>query len=310
MKALTVKFHLSSIFLTVAVLFGTAFIPPISPSRNTSTLVNDSLLLRIGVAITTKTLMEKANPVFSERYPSVKFSTVVGQTGAMVDSVITSNVQVAITTRKIKDYEQLKAPMLTATPIGLDGLVLTVAKSNPIISLSFEQIAGIYTGQITNWKQIGGKDLPIVAIGRTKAYDPINLFADFMQLDTKVLPSGLVYSVKGKNNYGNIPIISTATDNDALALLTSAENTITYFPLQVLTAYQAQAHKVKALAFNGVVASHRTVEDGSYFIHRQLNAITLGKPNERTQIMIDFLLGRSGQKLINQAGFLSLKNKK
>ena len=263
---------------------------------------------RIGIAVTTKPLMQLVKPAFAAKYPNVYFNEIINQTGVVVDSVITGYADVAITTRTIKDYEKQKAPTLVGTPIGLDGLVLAVAKSNPITNLTFNQIVGIYTGTITNWKQVGGKDLPIVVIGRNKAYDPINLFADFMQLDTKLVEKGVLYSVKGKDVWSKILTPALATNDEALAMLNKIEGVITYFPLQVLNEYKAKEYNVKALSFNGVEATHETVENGTYFIHRQLNAITNGKLNKNVALLIDFLLSKEGQKILNQAGFLSVKN--
>ena len=219
-------------------------------------------------------------------------------------------LQLLLQPEKIKDYEKQKTPTLIGTPIGLDGLVLAVAKSNPITTLSFDEIAGIYTGKITNWKELGGSDLPIVVIGRNKQYDPINLFADFMQLDTKLAENGVLYAAKGKDTWSKTTAPALATNDEALAMLNSAEGAITYFPLQVLNGYKAKGLNLKSLAFNGIEATHQTIENGTYFIHRQLNAITNGKPNKNVQLLIDFLLSNEGQQLINQSGFLSLNNNK
>lgn len=102
-----------------------------------------------------------------------------------MEAVIAGKADLAVTTRNLKDFEIKKSATIMGTPIGLDGLILAVSNSLPLVSLSFEQIVAIWTRTISNWKQLGGPDLPIVVIGRTKAYDPIQLFADFMKLDCK-----------------------------------------------------------------------------------------------------------------------------
>ena len=268
----------------------------------------DTSAIRVGIAVTAHPLMRLINPAFAAKYPDVHFNSMVEQTSVVVDSVISGYASVAITTRTIKDYEKQKEPTLMGTPIGLDGFIVTVAKSNPVTSLTFDQVVGIYTGTITNWKEVGGKDLPIIVIGRNKGYDPINLFADFMQMDTKLVTDGVLYSIKGKESWSKISVPAPATNEAALALLNISENTVTYFPLQVLNEYKSAGLNVKALAFNGIEATYHSIEDGSYFIHRKLNAITKGKPVHTIQLLIDFLLSASGQQLINEAGFLSLKN--
>jgi len=193
------------------------------------------------------------------------------------------------------------------TPIGLDGLVVAVSSAVPVSNLSFEQIAGIYTGKYSNWNQLGGSDLAIVVIGRIKAYDPIQLFADFMQLDTKPLDGGIVYSAKGKNMWSTTVAASPGTDDAALEILLKTPGAITYFPLQIFNNYQKRNKAIKALNFSGVKATVATIASGDYFIHRRLNVITNGTPAGVSKAFVDFMLSEKGQQLIQQAGFLSIK---
>jgi len=288
----------------------TVFLSMVMVSLNAQTNPSKKDTSIIGISVTTLPLMQLARPAFASKYPEAHFKTIVDQTGVVVDSVITGYAAVAITTRTIKDYEKEKSGSLKGTPIGLDGLVLTVAKSNPVNSLTFDQIVLIYTGAITNWKEVGGKNMAIVVIGRNKGFDPINLFADFMRLDTKFIKDGVQYSVKGEDSWSKIPSLIPSTNEAALAMLNKSGNAITYFPLQVFNEYKAQGRNLKPLAFNGIEATHQTIENSSYFIHRQLNAITKGIPGSTAQLLIDFLLSASGQQLINKAGFLSLNNSK
>jgi phosphate transport system substrate-binding protein len=93
----------------------------------------------------------------------------------------------------------------------------------------------------------------------------------------------------------------------ALNLLLKTPGAITYFPLQILKNYKAKNLSVKGLTFDGVEATKTTIADGTYFIHRTLNAITNGEPKSNTQQFVSFLLSAEGQKLVSAAGFLDLK---
>lgn len=260
---------------------------------------------KMGVAVTTKHLMELVLPVFAAENTTIKIINEVDQTGNVVDNVITGKAAVAVTTRDLKDFEIKKSSTIMGTPIGLDGLVLVVSNSIPINSLTFEQIAGIWTGSYINWKQLGGPDLPIVVIGRTKAYDPIQLFADFMKLDTKFTEGGISYSEKDKSMWGkSAPALST--DDAAVELLQKTPGAITYLPLQICNNYKSRGYNVKALDFNGVEATKATMANGKYFIHRRLNIMTNGKPAGTAKLFVDFMLSDKGQQLIKDAGFLKL----
>jgi phosphate transport system substrate-binding protein len=219
---------------------------------------------------------------------------------------MSNKAAVAITTRNIKDYEKLKCPTLVGTPIGLDGLAIAVSPSLPVTNLTFGQIQAIWTGTIVNWKELGGPDLPIVLIGRSKSYDSIMLFCDFMKLESKPVEGGLIYRDKNKDTWYEKVVTAPETDDMALAVLLKTPGAITYFPLQILNNYKAKNMAVKSVSFDGIEATKETIANGTYFIHRTLNAITNNKPQGDTKKFCDFLLSKEGQKLIVKAGFLSL----
>jgi len=262
--------------------------------------------LKIGVAVTTRHLMALVIPVFSTANADLKLTSYIHETGNVVGDVIQGKTSVAVTTRNLKDYEKEKSATIMGTPIGFDGLVLTVSTSIPVSSLTFEQIVAIWTGACTNWKEIGGPDLPIVVIGRTKAYDPIKLFDDFMKLESKPVEGGLVYREKGKEIGFQIVALSPATDDLALEILGKTPGAITYFPLQIYSKFKSNGLEIKALDFDGVKATSSTISKGEYFIHRTLNAITNGKPEGAVKRFVDFMLSVEGQQLVKDAGFLPL----
>lgn len=266
--------------------------------------------LKIGVATTTKALMKLIEPAFETSSKTVEIAPTIAATADVVELVIAGKANVAVTTRNLKDYEKVKCPSLVGTPIGLDGLAIVVPMSNPVTNLTFSQIAAIWTGNIVNWKELGGPDLPIVLIGRTKAYDPIMLFCDFMKLESKPVEGGLIYREKGKEIWCQTVVSAPETDDLALATLLKIPGAITYFPLQVLNNYKGKNVAVKSLLFDGIQPTKETIANGTYFIHRTLNAITNGKPEGNTHVFIDFSLSDEGQKLVENAGFLTIGKRK
>lgn len=263
--------------------------------------------LNVAVATTTKVLMKLVEPVFEASKKGAEIAPTIGATGDMVELVMAGKAAVAVTTRNRKEYEIQKCPTLVGTPIGLDGLAIVVAATNPVSNLAFEQISAIWTGKIVNWKELGGPDLPIVLIGRTKAYDSIMLFCDFMKLESKAVEGGLVYREKGKEEWCPTVVTAPETDDLALSTLLDSPGAITYFPLQILNNYKAKNKAVKSVSFDGIQPTKETIADGTYFIHRTLNAITNGYPKGETKCFVDFLLSKKGQKGITKAGFIALK---
>ncbi|MBC7846000.1 MAG: substrate-binding domain-containing protein [Flavobacterium sp.] len=277
-----------------------------SQHNKESVIVESKETLKLAVATTVKVLMKLVEPAFEPVNKNTKITSTIGPTGDMVELVMAGKSKVAITTRNLKDYEKVKCPTLVGTPIGLDGLAIVVSSSNPVSNLAFAQISAIWTGKIVNWKELGGPDLPIVLIGRTKAYDSIMLFCDFMKLESKPVEGGLIYREKGKEDWCSTVITAPETDDLALTILLKTPGAITYFPLQVLNNYKEYKIAVKCLSFDGVQPTKETIANGTYFIHRTLNAITNGQPEGLTKTFVDFLVSMKGQELIVEAGFLSL----
>jgi ABC-type phosphate transport system substrate-binding protein/sugar phosphate isomerase/epimerase len=272
------------------------------------TKVESKDTLKVAVATTTKALMKLIEPAFETTKRNIKIASTVGSTGDMVELVMSGKSKVAITTRNLKDYEKVKCPTLVGTPIGLDGLAIVVSNSNPISNLTFEQISAIWTGKIVNWKELGGPDLPIVLIGRTKAYDSIMLFCDFMKLESKEVEGGLIYRQKDKENWCPTIVSAPETDDLALTVLLKTPGAISYFPLQILNNYIAKNIAVKTVSFDGVQPTKETIANGTYFIHRTLNAITNGQPEGITKTFVDFLLSNEGQIEVTKTGFLTQNN--
>lgn len=277
-------------------------------SEKENATVESKDTLKVAVATTTKALMKLVEPAFETSKKGSEIASTIGATGDMVELVMSGKSKVAITTRNLKDYEKVKCPTLIGTPIGLDGLAIVVSNSNPISNLTFEQISAIWTGQIVNWKELGGPDLPIVLIGRTKAYDSIMLFCDFMKLESKEVEGGLIYREKNKEKWCPTIVSAPETDDFALTVLLKTPGAISYFPLQILNNYKANDKAVKSLSFDGVQPSKETIANGTYFIHRTLNAITNGQPEGITKTFVDFLLSKEGQNVVTKAGFVAQNN--
>lgn len=268
-------------------------------------ITNDTL--KVATASTTKVLVKLVEPAFESSKKGFEIDSRTGTTGDMVELVMAGKAALAVTTRNIKDYEKLKCPTLVGTPIGLDGLAIVVSASLPVTNLTFEQIQAIWTGAIVNWKTLGGPDLPIVLIGRSKEYDSIMLFCDFMKLESKPVEGGLIYRDKAKEVWNQTVVKAPETDDMALSVLLQIPGAITYFPLQILNNYKTKNSGIKSLSFNGIQPTKETIANGTYFIHRTLNAITNNQPQGKTKKFCDFILSKKGQKIITEAGFLSLK---
>jgi phosphate transport system substrate-binding protein len=269
-------------------------------------VVGEAGEMKVLVSTSCQPLIERVVPAFAATTNGGSLAVSNISSTVLVSKVIAGEAAIGITSRNLKAKEKEASPAVTATPIGLDALVVTVPAANAITNLSSAQVCGIWTGAITNWQELGGPDLAIAVIGRTKAYDPIRLFGDFMKLETKEVEGGLVYRQPGKEAWSTSAAEAAATDEQALATLAARPGAITYFPLGRLLAYKTKGLPVKGLTMNAIAATPETIAGNLYPISRTLNAITPSAPTGSSKDLIEFLLSASGQKLVAEAGFVPL----
>ena len=166
---------------------------------------------------------------------------------------------------------------LELVPIGSDAFVFIVNDSNPVSDITIEQIRGIYSGQITNWKELGGKNMQIAAMRRNKNSGSQTALEKIM---------------------GDIPI-----KPDYTALFGSPIG----FSFRYYVTGMLGEGGVKILTINGIAPTPETIADGSYPIAGNIYAIyRKGETNENVQKAIDFMLSPEGQKIVEQSGYIPL----
>ena len=166
---------------------------------------------------------------------------------------------------------------LEMVPIGSDAFVFIVNDSNPVSDITIEQIRGIYSGKITNWKELGGKNMQIAAMRRNKNSGSQTALEKIM---------------------GDIPI-----KPDYTALFGSPIG----FSFRYYVTGMLGEGGVKILTINGIAPTPETIEDGSYPIAGNIYAIyRKGETNENVQKAIDFMLSPEGQKIVERSGYIPL----
>jgi len=236
---------------------------------------------------------------YMQEHPDVHISVTGGGSGTGIASLMNGTVDIANASRGMKSEEIRAAQANGITPVEFlvarDAIAVVANPSNPVKGLTMQQISDIYTGKITNWRQVGGQDRPIVLLSResnsgTYVYvlehvirmgDPKSklLFSP----DTLLMPSSEGISTEVRQN----------------------PNAIGYDGLGYVTPDQ----KVLAVARNAgspyVVPSVASVNDGSYPISRPLYMYTAGEPGGQVKTYLDWVLG-PGQSQVSRLGFVPL----
>ena len=199
--------------------------------------------------------------------------------GSGIKAVQEGRCDIGLSSRALKAEE--KEAGLKETVLAYDGIAIIVNPENPVSDLTIEQIADIYTGKITNWKDLGGNDAEIVLIGREAGsgtrdgFETITGTTDACQYRQELTSTGDVITTVAQN-----------PDAIGYASLASIKDT------------------VKALSVGGVVPTEDTVKDGSYAIQRPFVLVTVeGKAlSDSAQKFFDYITSSEAASLISAAG--------
>lgn len=228
------------------------------------------------------TSMEKVIGVLSEQFQNDNPGVTVTYNPTGSSSGITAakegSADLGLASRDLKDDEK---DGLTQTTIAIDGIAIIVNPANSVADLSMDQIAQIYTGQITNWSDVGGDDAEIVCIGREAGsgtrdgFETITDTKDACKLSQELTSTGDVIQTVA-NNPNAIGYASMADLNDS----------------------------VKTLTVDGVAPTEDTVLDGSYKIQRNFNVITNDSAtlSPQAQAFFDYITSADAADLISKAG--------
>ena len=189
------------------------------------------------------------------------------------------------------DYAEEQGTEFVYTPIGYEAFVFFVHKDNPIDSLTTEQLKGIYSGQITNWSQVGGHDEQIVAYQRNEGSGSQSRLIRFMG-DTPLMPAP-----------ENILVDSMMGITQSVAQYRSSTASIGFsfrYYVETLVANP----DLKILAIDGIAPTTENIKNGTYPEIGYLYAVTWeGNENENVQKLLDWVLSPEGQYIIEQTGY-------
>ena len=235
-----------------------------------------------GVATDGSTSMSKVIGALSEAFESDTGITVTYNatgSGAGIQAVGEGRCDIGLSSRSLKDEE--KASGLEETILAYDGIAIIVNPANPVADLDVEAIAKIYTGEITNWKEVGGNDAEIVLIGREAGSGTRDGFE----------------SITGTEDNCKYRQELTST-GDVITTVSSNPDAIGYASLSSVK------DAVKALTVDGVAPSEETIKDGSYVVQRPFVLVTKKDTalSKSAQKFFDYITSKDANEIVSSAG--------
>ena len=241
------------------------------------------------ISMVGSTSMEKlANALseaFMEEYPDVTVTAEFVGSGAGIEAVTNGTADIGNSSRSLKDEE--KAAGVVENVVAIDGIAVCVDPANEVADLTKEQLTNIYNGTVTNWKEVGGADEPIIVIGREAGSGTRGAFEELVDL-------------KDACKYAN-ELDSTGA---VIAKVASTPGAIGYASLDALD------DSVKALSLEGVEATAENIKAGNYFLSRPFVMATKGEisgQSDLVQAWFDFVLGDEGQQVASEVGLITVK---
>jgi phosphate transport system substrate-binding protein len=226
--------------------------------------------------------------------PNMRVTVIGGGSGVGFAALIDGEVPIAMASREIKESEIQKAQQNGINPVehtvGWDGIAVVVNPDNPVSQLTYEQLQGIYDGNISNWKDVGGEDRAIAVITRDSSSGTYEYFKEEILVDREYRPDALAQPATGgivqevSRNKGAIGYIGFAYLDDS----------------------------TQAVALDGgegfVEATEENILSGKYPLSRPLYYYTNGEPQGAVKEFVDFVLSPTGQAIVSEVGYFPAVN--
>jgi len=235
-------------------------------------------------------LAEVAAEEFNVLQKDYMVTVSAGGTGAGILGIAERKNDIAMASREVtEDEKQRFGDSFQEFLVGQDGISLAVSDEiyqAGVKGLSRQQVRDIYSGNITNWKEVGGPDAEIYVISREEGSGTRD---DFNEV------------VLGKRD-AEMPGVNTVANGGAevKTAIAGSDKAIGYLGFNYL------GNGVEGIAFNGVMPSYDNIKFDLYELHRHLYFYTFGKPTSGAQAFIDFVRGPQGQKIAAKEGFIPI----
>jgi phosphate transport system substrate-binding protein len=277
-------------------------------------LMNNSIKISLILLITVLSLLTAGNPLYGEEgkititgsttvlpvaqraaeafmdiHEEVSISVRGGGSGVGIAALIDGRADIANASRSIKEKEieiaEEKGVNPVAHVVARDGIAVVIHPDNPVNGLTITQLKKIYTGEINNWKDMGGQDKAIVVLSRDFSSGTFEVFKELVLGGNKVKDGALMLASN--------KAISTTVAKTPYA--------IGYIGLGYLSG------EVKAIKIDGIIPSEQTVKNGDYNLARSLFMYTNGETTGVLKSFINFIFSEQGQNIAREVGYVPVK---
>lgn len=242
--------------------FLTAFLSSCGDERSEEEIV-------ITGSSTVAPVVSEAARQYESMTPGLRIDVQTGGSSRGIADVRKGLAHLGMASRRLKGDES----DLSVRTIAIDGVGVIVHRENPIQDLSKDQLVGIYRKEISNWKELGGHDAPIIVVNKAEGRATLEVFLGYTGLDSADVKADVI---AGENQHA---IKSVAGNPDAIG----------YVSIGAAAAESDAGIPVKLIACDGIEASTENVSNGTFPIVRPLNMVTKGAPSTAAHQFLEYL---------------------
>jgi phosphate transport system substrate-binding protein len=272
--------------VAIAALVIMAIVAGLTPAMHAATQTELSGKVTIAGSTTILPINQECARLLMNANPDLRISVSGGGSGHGIKSVGAGEIDLGAASRDVKSSELEQYPDLKLVAIGKDSVAVVLHPRNTINDLTLEQTAQIFSGEITNWEDVGGANAAIRVITREEGSGTRETFEKYVMTPFDKEVAGKA-SVKGSNG-------------EVRATISSDANSIGYVSIGYVD------NTMKAIKVGSIEATVANVLSGDYPIQRSLYLITKGEPSALEQAFINFVLSSEGQEVVEDVGYIKV----
>ena len=257
-----------------------------TPGAPVTDPTTDNSTISVSGSTTVQPLAEKLAEAFMTENTGIRIDVQGGGSSVGVKAAGQGTSDIGMASREIKESELAEFPKLNVVVIARDGIAIVANADVTVSDLTVEQVRDIFSGKITNWKDLGGEDQNIIVVSREEGSGTRGAFEEL---------------VMGKDALITASAILQPSNGSIRTTVSTTPYSIGYMSFGYLD------DTIKAISIGGIAPTEPNAADGSYPIVRPLNMLTNGEPTGPVKAFLDFILSDAGQKLVVEDGYIPVK---
>lgn len=241
-------------------------------------------IIKISGSTSVGPVIEAEAHAFKDEMPEVTVEVNQLGSSAGIKDAINGTAEIGLSSRDLKEREIEMG--IKEMPVAFDGMAIVLSNENPVKNLTMEQIKDIYTGKITNWKEVGGEDTPIVVVSREDGSGTRDAFQEIVGFDSE----GLSKEAQISDGSGSIK-----------TMVAGNKNAIGYISFSYVD------DSIHAASIDGVEPIAENVQNDTYKLARPFLLVYKEENlSENSKKFIDFMMTKEGQEIVVEEGLISV----